>query len=132
MARIPVQASALRQTLKKGGWDFFGPQVVSEFKDFWKALDFFSNLGETCPGCRGGCGNPECAIRKCVEEKKLKVCSDCEQFPCEKFDWLIKKYPNLITDAKRQKEIGLPKWIEEQEKRYKAGACYMDFWIPVD
>ncbi|MCE5340275.1 MAG: DUF3795 domain-containing protein [Planctomycetaceae bacterium] len=132
IARIPAQASALQQTLKKSGWEIFGHEEVPEFKVFCKALNFFSKLNETCPGCRGGCGNPKCPIRKCIEEKKLKVCADCEQFPCEHFDRLTKKYPNLIADVKRQKEIGLLKWIEEQEKRCEAGACYMDFCIPAD
>lgn len=132
MARIPSQASALQQTLTKGGWEHFGQDYIPEFKNFWKALNNFSQMGTTCPGCRGGCGYPGCEIRKCAKQHKVDICSSCEKFPCKHIQKLAQKYPTLIADAQRQQKVGLDKWIEEQELRYRNGVCYADFCCPME
>ena len=123
-------SGAKKKTLIKGGWEHFGKYVVPEFKAFRNALDHFAQLAENCPGCRGGCGDPGCAIRSCAQERKLDLCSNYSDFPCDKFKTLAAKYPNLIADAQRQKQIGLDAWIKEQDQCAKTGFCYDDISYP--
>ena len=127
LARIPQQAKALRDTFGKTGWPDYGEAYVPEFKAFWKGLEHFSKLDEICPGCRGGCGFPECPIRACAVERGLEVCSACADFPCHHLQRLGRRYPTLLADAERQRCVGMAQWIEEQEERVSASVCYMDF-----
>ena len=130
MGRVPEQASALRETLKKDGWECFGEHAMPGFKEFWAALERLSRFAETCPGCRGGCGPPDCGIRKCAREREVAVCSACADFPCERIEELGRAYPHLIPDARRQQEIGLEAWVEEQEQRRRTGFCHADIRRP--
>jgi len=126
LARIPQQSSALHETLRKEGWEYFGQYCVSGFKDFWTALTELSRSDETCKGCRGGCGDPDCSIRKCAQEREMELCSSCTEYPCERIADLARRYPNLVYDGRRQKETGLDQWIQEQEDRCNSGFCYAD------
>jgi len=82
----------------------------------------------TCEGCRSGKG--EClkyrAICKiyecCVNDKRHDFCYQCLEFPCKKFkDFFetVEWYDEVTNNLKRMKEIGLKKWLKEQEKRVK-------------
>lgn len=45
--------------------------------------EFKDSMG--CKGCVN-IKNPfwgECAVKKCAEEKNLKCCGECKEFPCE-------------------------------------------------
>lgn len=130
MARTPQQAATLKRTLEKDGWPIWGASAIEGFGMFWTVLEKFTKIGESCPGCRGGCGNPECSIRQCAQEKAIEVCSSCDEYPCEKIHGLAKRYPMLISDGMRQRQVGLERWIEEQEARCQTGACYADFRHP--
>ncbi len=128
ICRTPKQAAALLETMLKDDWDLWGSESD---KALIEKLRELAKIPESFTGCRGGkCGNPDCAIRKCAEERKIDVCVNCPDYPCERFDWLAKRYPTLFSDGKRMKEIGIEKWIEEQEDRRKTGACYADFRYP--
>ena len=71
LARIPPQASSLHKTLQKGGWEYFGPDLISGFKEFWAVLEQLSQVDPNFKGCRGGkCGNPDCSIRKCAQSRQ--------------------------------------------------------------
>lgn len=130
LARIPRESSALRDTLQREGWEYFGQYCVPNFTEFWAALGKLSQWDKTCQGCRGGCGNPACEIRKCAQERKMELCSSCPEYPCQRIGDLARRYPNLISDGRRQKDIGLDKWIQEQEERCRAGFCYADIRYP--
>jgi len=130
VGRIPQQASALRESLEKGGWEQFGEFVVPGFKEFWAALETLSELGETCPGCRGGCGAPDCGIRRCAQDRGVEVCSACADFPCERIEQFGRAYPHLIADARYQQEVGLETWVQEQELRCCTGFCHDDIRRP--
>ena len=130
LARIPQQSASLRETLRKEGWEFFGEYALGEFKEFWAALEKLSQTDKTCRGCRGGCGDPACGIRKCAQEKKVEVCSSCAEYPCSHIEKLAARYPNLISDGNRQRQIGIAKWAEEQEQRCRTGFCYADVRHP--
>jgi hypothetical protein len=127
MARIPKQARALRETLTKEGYEHFGKDEIEGFEPFWKALERFGQMDKTCAGCRSGeCGDPRCEIRKCAKAKGVEVCSACPDFPCKHIEGLAERYPTLIADAKRQRKVGLDRWIQEQEDRIKTGFSYAD------
>jgi len=130
LARIPQQSAALRDTLRKEGWEHFGEHAIQGFDGFWVILGRLSQLIDTCRCCRGGCGNPDCSIRKCAIEKKVEICSSCSEYPCSHVEDLAKRYPNLLSDGARQKEIGIEKWVREQEQRFRAGFCYADVRHP--
>lgn len=124
LARIPKQASALLNTLLKEGMQFWGDD---DQKALLKQLRSLADGPKNFAGCRGGkCGDPNCEIRKCAAEKKMDVCTSCDEYPCKRFDWVVSRYPTLLADGKRQKEVGLKKWIEEQEARCKTGFCHAD------
>ena len=128
LARSPKQAAALLDTLVKDGMEFWGNE---DQKALLKDLRKLTQIPEGFTGCRGGkCGDPGCEIRKCAGERKTDVCSSCAEYPCKRFDRLAKTYPTLLADGKRQKEIGLEKWIREQEVRCKTGFCYADIRCP--
>lgn len=86
---------------------------------------------ETCEGCNSGfvanwCA--QCKIKECAKSKNIRVCIDCDEFPCDKMTSFIdnEKYPyhkEVEAKMKRYKEIGLEKWLAEQEKEYICKSC---------
>ena len=127
LAQISLQASTLHKTLQKGGWKYFGPDLISGFKEFWAVLEQLSQVDPNFKGCRGGkCGNPDCSIRKCAQSRQVEFCPSCEDYPCKHIHELAKRYLNLIGDGRRQQEVGCDQWIQEQEQRCKTGFCYCD------
>jgi len=82
----------------------------------------------TYEGCRSGKGEclkyrGICKIFKCcLNERKLDFCYQCTEFPCKKFREFFetKEWYNEVTgNLRRMKEIGLNKWLKEQENRVK-------------
>jgi hypothetical protein len=77
---------------------------------------FKSQPLEYCPGCRleNLCG--DCDIRECAQCKKIKYCSLCNEFPCEKLlefsndgkPHHAESIDNLISI----KDMGKEKWLE--------------------
>jgi hypothetical protein len=125
VARIPKLSSALLKALVGFGWESFGDDDVKHLIATLRGLsgDRSPDLG----GCRGGkCGNPDCQIRKCAQQREMVVCSSCRDYPCDRFTHMAKEYPLLLPDGQRQREVGLARWMEEQEERVKAGFCYAD------
>lgn len=130
LARVPDQAATLRDTLRKEGWEIYGEYCMPGFKGFWEVLEKYAATGETCPGCRGGCGDPDCTIRICARERGVELCPHCPDFPCDHIEALAKRYPNLIPDGNRMNSIGIDAWIEEQDQRLASGFCYADIRYP--
>ena len=56
----------------------------------------------------------------------MDVCMYCEEYPCQKFDLLAKRYPTLLGEGQKLKEIGIEAWIEAQEERCSRGYCFAD------
>lgn len=54
------------------------------------------------------------------------ACTKCKKFPCALIEDLAGHYPVLIQDGERMQEIGLEKWVKEQEERAKCGVVYAD------
>ena len=87
-----------------------------------------------CEGCREQDGNhyhlPEgCATLKCVKEKGVKLCCDCQEFPCALLAPMADgaaMYPHnmKVYNLCRIKTIGIEKWIKEAgqiRKKYFKG-----------
>jgi len=83
-----------------------------------------------CEGCR--VRNKKCAFirRDCplLLKNELEFCYECDEFPCENLKKLDDLYQerysvNLIGNLKRIEEIGLEKWLQEQEKLYTCPEC---------
>lgn len=124
--RIPRQASALRETMVKEGYEQWGKDFRPGFEGFWKFLTDLCDPEKNCPGCRQGGGPPFCSIRKCAREREVDVCVFCEEFPCKRVLEIARGYPTLVADGERMKEIGIEAWIREQEERGKTGFAYVD------
>ena len=81
------------------------------FEDFAKGLEWLSNEISPCVGaCKGGGGWKDCPIRNCASAKSVRICSECQQFPCE----ILQKFPNRIEKLNSIKRLGLKAWIDEQ------------------
>jgi hypothetical protein len=79
-----------------------------------------------CPGCAGleffekhpSCGHITC----CVKKRKLEVCSQCDEYPCSKFEsWA--EGDSFVTHLKTLSNLnsirgeGLEEFAEQQRKR---------------
>jgi hypothetical protein len=83
-----------------------------------------------CKGCR--VRNKKCAFirRNCLPllKNEIEFCYECQNFPCEKLDDLndiyVEKYSvDLVNNLKRIKEVGVDKWLQEQEELYNCPEC---------
>ncbi len=94
--------------------------------------DLLEKRGYTrgCEGCR--IRNKNCAFirRDCTALRKneIEFCYECENFPCQKLQKLDNRYRerytvNMINNLKRIEEIGVEKWLKEQEELYTCPEC---------
>jgi len=51
---------------------------------------------------------------------------DLQRYPCHRIAGLAKGHVNLLAEGKRMTEIGLDRWVEEQEERKATGFAYVD------
>jgi hypothetical protein len=123
-ARIPDRAKALRESMAKEGYEYWGGGIPG-FNEFWGFLKRVSESHGACT-CRTGGGYPACPIRVCARERNIEICTQCGDYPCSHVEALAKRYWFLIADGKRMQEIGLDAWITEQAERAKTGFAYVD------
>lgn len=90
------------------------------------------HLGGYCPGCGGGEGNQSCKIARCsLEHGSPAYCSDCEHYPCEKYQG-IDEFDSFIThrrrdaDLKRVGEIGEEAYCAEQREKIEMLAFLLE------
>jgi len=86
-----------------------------------------------CKGCRGESGKCryadfDCATWKCVQEKGVTYCFECNEFPCGLLAPTAKgaSFPHnmKVYNLCRMKLIGMDAWIKESadiHKRYYEG-----------
>jgi Protein of unknown function (DUF3795) len=123
--RIPRKARDLQEAMKKEGYEYWGSEVPG-FNDFWKFLGGLMESESRCSCREKTCGPPFCGIRKCAAKKGIDVCTNCNEYPCDRILALSKAYPTLLADGKRMKDVGIEQWINEQEVRAKTGFAYVD------
>lgn len=102
-----------------------------------RSADLIAPCGLYCGECSGfqdgSCGG--CISRKglclkyskvcqiyscCVDKGGLRVCSECEEFPCGKFAAFFEGpawYKEVVANLRRIESNGLQKFLEEQVKR---------------
>ncbi len=127
--RIPRRAKELRELLGKVSIEEWGPELPG-FDGFWP---FLENLADFEPraSCRErSCGPETCAIRDCASSKGVDACPFCGDYPCEHIESIAKRYVTLLGDGRRMREVGLDRWIEQQETRQACGFAYADLCIP--
>lgn len=103
-------------------------------------------LDRECGGCRSNRGLSKkyreyCKIYECSSNKGLKICLECNEFPCKFFDFfkaekLIESswFLDVLSNMKQIKEIGLSNflkkkesWLKEREEcAVKRGVKYCD------
>lgn len=82
-----------------------------------------------CKGCRSGIINKwcsECKFRKCIENKKIQNCYQCETFPCKMLVDFSKTRPHRTLGLKnlfQLRDASLEEWSKEQEKRWTCSSC---------
>ena len=124
---LPDAAAELRQIMQNDGWERFGGMVFPEFAAFWKTLAALAAYRETCTLCKGGCGNPDCQLRLCAQERGLKLCAECPDYPCQPLkDFYTGHYERLAVNNERIREIGSAAFLEEQQKLVDQGLCFRD------
>jgi len=92
-----------------------------DFEPLWRFLEGLAESEFSCSCREGTRGPPLCSIRKCAPEKGVDACPFCDGYPYERILGLAKDYVMMLADGKRMKEIGLDRWIDEQEERRTTG-----------
>jgi hypothetical protein len=87
-------------------------------------------LKDGCRGCR--IQNKKCSwVKKdCAPLKKgqIEFCYECNDFPCANLNKLNQRHihednVNLIDNLLRIKTIGVERWLEEQEDKFRCPRC---------
>ncbi len=96
----------------------FRSKGAFDFKEFLKGLEWFIDL-DKCPGCHQGGGPSWCEVRKCCPERGLRICFECDDFPCSK----IEKVADPDTEYRYQRFIvmGFDGWVDEQVQKAEEG-----------
>jgi len=120
IARVAESLRELIEVYKFVHWVPEHEPIDFNFKDFKAGIDYFSDSakGPYCQvPCKEGGGNPFCEVRKCAENRGIEFCFQCTEFPCDKLSLILKEHPDLV----KIKEIGIEKWVEEEEKKAQIG-----------
>ena len=115
-------ANVLAEWVDAQGYQYWMPEYAKEFdyNEFRKGLDFLGNdnswlVCRKC--CKGGDGNPECEIRICCHNRKVDLCFECSDFPCER----LKGNEIMLQRAREYKKLGKEKWLKKQMEEAKQG-----------
>ena len=69
----------------------------------------------------------ECVLAACALERGLIHCAQCSDFPCQRIiDFNndgMRHHSEVLDNIRRQREIGIDTWIEEQEERWRCPHC---------
>jgi hypothetical protein len=97
-------------------------------------------LHETCHGCGCDCGQcaaephrANCYIYRCVIERGLESCAECDDLPCTRiiqfaYDPIWRTHLPVLENLRRIQRIGVEAWLDEQ-KAYWADRRRLDRWL---
>jgi hypothetical protein len=120
----------LMDLLDNLGFDHYAKFKSSRIKEFQNYETFRRLLTEmrklkcetNCfegPVSEYGC-NKNCRMRKCVIEKGIAGCWDCEAYKvCEKLEVHKKFHPGMEHNLDMIKEFGLENWLDKRGKHYQ-------------
>lgn len=85
-----------------------------------------------------GCGElddkswgKDCKTAKCCDDHKVEYCFDCKEYPCESLKAMVADpYPHhhsAIQNLDQMKDVGIEKWLDEQNKRWTCPSCGESF-----
>jgi len=120
-------AEDLKELIVAHGFPHWVPHLKKadfSFEDFQKGLDFFSrdDADSYCQvPCREGGGIPCCKVRPCAVAKAVRVCFECDEFPCELFSDILQRRPHIVEEAKEFKRSGMKRWLEPKEEASRRG-----------
>ena len=89
---------------------------------------FYTDGHSRCPGCGGsgfGSKHPPCSLKTCCTEKhSLEICSQCIEFPCQKYKDKKKierdsfvTHKKIFKNHEQIKALGIGEFISNQNKR---------------
>ncbi len=88
----------------------------------------------SCSGCRGEITIPFCArceMRKCAISRGHDFCFQCDVFPCEALTRFrnddMPHHSVVFKNLKRISEMGVGKWLKEENDRWSCPACSRRF-----
>lgn len=82
-----------------------------------------------CKGCRSGLLNKwrsNCKFRKCIKNKGVNNCFECQLFPCKNLVDFSKTRSHRqlgLRNLRQLKDKDIEKWLIEQEKRWSCSSC---------
>jgi len=122
--RVKTIAGELKRLVDTVGYDWVESTIKSfKFTEFRRGLEWFSQA--QCPMCLNGGGAP-CENRKCASTKKLDSCLLCGDYlTCKNTVHQRSRYPFVVENYERVKQVGFQKHLEEEEQRAKAGISLM-------
>ena len=124
---LPETAGKLHKIMQDDGWEHYGSQLYEAFADFWKVLASLAQMKDSCPQCKGACGHPECVIRLCAQKKGLRLCAECNEYPCLPHkEFFSGRYQKLAQNNERIRSAGLEAWLKEQQELVDRGLSFRD------
>ncbi|NIM46551.1 MAG: DUF3795 domain-containing protein [Candidatus Aenigmarchaeota archaeon] len=99
--------------------------------------DVFKFKGKYCSGCIPRDKHCGFLKQRCfnLKNKKVRFCYECAKFPCENLQKLDKRYEkkgwnnSFSGNNKRIKEVGIERFIEEQNKKFRCPKCSGPIYI---
>jgi hypothetical protein len=88
-----------------------------------------------CPGCNGIDVNKpahclKCRIKSCemLQESKLKLCYECNKFPCTRMKQLDKRYKtnyamSMIENLEQIQNLGMDVFIKNEKNKWTCKDC---------
>lgn len=124
--RVQFFAQELKRLVDTTRYGWMEDNIKSfKFSNFRKGLEWFAkNKCSTCLSI--SLEEAHCLNKKCAHEKKLDSCLLCEEYlTCRNTEYQRETYPFVIENYKRVKEVGMEKYLEEEEEKTKAGIDLM-------
>jgi hypothetical protein len=97
-------------------------------------------LDGVCHGCACDCGQctagahcTACYIYRCLTERGLESCAECDDFPCTRivqfaYDPIWRTHLPVLENLRRIRRIGVEAWLDEQEAHW-ADSRRRDRWL---
>ena len=106
------------------------PKILKEAPKKFQHRFGFENAGlktVACDGCRSPDPHEYCAsceIRKCVQEKHLEWCFECNQYPCQRlYNFESFWRMPIVSNLNQIREIGIEAWLIKQKTEWQCEAC---------
>ncbi len=124
MAKVSPASKVLYEEMRKARFEDFIHSIPGG-DGFWSFLKSMAEDG-VCVSCKAGSGNPDCAVRHCAKERGVWVCTECGDYPCERFNPFFAVCPVLQSDNALLQGKDMDAWAKLQDERRAEGFTYQD------